>query len=119
METALAAPLVLVLLLGVIEWGYYFDQQSSVAAIALDAAGAGSRVLSTANPTGVAHDRAVDALASAGFSTADAVVTTSTGVASAGATISVTITLPYEPISGIVPSPAFLRGAATVRKQVD
>ncbi|MEQ1502226.1 MAG: TadE family protein [Myxococcota bacterium] len=119
-EFALIAPVLFAMLSGIVEWGWYlFNLQLVLNAVA-DGTRAGARIPMSASPSPatVAHDRAAALLQSLGVvssaSTASAAVTV---ITSTGATpeVFVSVSLPYTPLIGLIPTPATYSAQSTMR----
>jgi Flp pilus assembly protein TadG len=117
LEFAMALPFLLALALGVMEWGHLFVRQAELAQVVRDAASTGSRVRQSAGPTTAATLRCIDALNDAGFSSSDANISATLGTATAGAILTVHVTVPYTPLGGLAPVPTRLGATTTLRMQ--
>lgn len=101
-EFALVLPLLLMLVLGAIDWGWYFFVREVVTNAAREGARAGA-VASVATPTATAQDVAANYLTSAGLTSGEAPVA-SMGTATVGGTtvttVNVVVTYPVGSLTG-------------------
>ncbi len=116
-EFAFSMPIVLVMLLGVLEWGWLLGREVAIVQVAREAAHAGARAHSDDDPAAVAGLRARADLQTAGFDADDATITTSLSDSGteAGEVVDVQIRHPYEPMVGLIPTPDDLFARATFR----
>lgn len=113
-ELALVIPVVFVLLVGFIEWGWLMSREVAVIQVARDAAHTASRNTSVDDPLELATLRAREALEANGFSIADVVVATGFRDIEAGRVVTVRVSLPYDALVGIVPTPKRLAAETTM-----
>jgi Flp pilus assembly protein TadG len=97
-EFALLMPVIVVLGLSTIEWGWYITRREIVVAVVQDATMAG--VCSTGSPDADAIARARAGLNAAGLDGAGATVTIA-GSGAAGSLYTVTISAAYTPLVGV------------------
>lgn len=114
-ELALLVPVLLVLLVGSLEWGRVLEAQVALTQVARDAALAGARAGVDGDPAGVAEARARAALAALGRDGAGADVLVEAVPLSVGDAVRVRVTTPYAGGSTLVPVPAQLSAAVTAR----
>ena len=114
-ELALLLPVLLVLLVGALEWGRVLEAQVAIVQVARDGALAGARAGADGDPAGVAEARARAGLAALGRDAGAAEVVVAAMPLSVGDAIQVTITTPYAGGSTLVPVPAQLSAAVTAR----
>lgn len=118
LEFALVLPVMMALVSGVADYGWFFHQQSTVNTIARDATRRGS--LGTAQAAAAtAQSSGCSALNGARLATGLAadcgqVVTAVTG-ASPDAVLSVTVSVPFRPLVGLVPLPATVAANLSMR----
>jgi Flp pilus assembly protein TadG len=115
-EMAIVLPLLLLLLLGIIEWGWIFFKVSQVN----QAARHGVRVAirpSSDEPT--VREAVTTVMAGAGFAKGDYAMTISPVGVSPGQMITVTVSVDYAKIMliGFSPTPEKLHGSATMAKE--
>jgi Flp pilus assembly protein TadG len=123
-EFALVMPLMLMLLAAVIDWGHYMSTRVSIARAAMDGARAGAAALNDpATPvneiTQSAQTRTQTVLQGMGKACGSGCMITATacatgqGTSDCGAppipTVVVTVTYPYSPFFGFVPTPTNFR----------
>jgi Flp pilus assembly protein TadG len=115
-EMAIVLPLLLLLLLGIMEWGWIFFKVSQVNQAARHGVRVAIRPSSTTSDVQAAVTTIMNG---AGFATGDYEVTISPVNVSPGQTISVTVTVDYAKIMliGFSPTPEKLHGAATMAKE--
>jgi len=112
-EMALVLPVLLVLLVGTVDWGWFFVQQAGVVVIARDAAHAG--VLDSEAPAAAAAARASAALTASGVPATGQVVQVTETSASVGPVLTVAVQVTFEPLLGLVPCPEHLSARTTMR----
>ena len=110
LEFALTLPVLLVLLAGVIEWGWYLHQEVSVTWAARDGALAGSLTPPASDVEGEAVAQTRRALEAAGFDGDAAEVNAALEDSDSGALVRVTAAVPYASLLHLLPVPASLRG---------
>lgn len=115
LEVALTLPIFVLLLIGVMEWGWALPRQATLEHIARDAARAGALTESSLDPLAAATTRATERLAEAAFDTGSASIGSTSYATSSGDVIAVTISVPYTALFGLVPTPLTLEGSATMR----
>jgi Flp pilus assembly protein TadG len=121
-EFALVLPLLMLLVLGCVDWGYYFYIDQLVTNGAREGARAGAVAdAATSDPLTVAHDAAVQYLADVRLS-APATVTADPAVLAGSAAVRVTIRYPVgsvtgflQPTAGVVLVPQYAFAVATMR----
>ncbi len=114
-EFALVLPILLLLVVGAIDWGWLFVQEAAVVVCARDGAHAGA--LTADDPAAVADARARGALAAAGFVSDPGDVQVRVYDAPPGEVVEVRIEVPFEPVIGLVPTPALLVGQTTMLRE--
>lgn len=115
LEFALAAAIVVVLLGGVIEWGWLLSREVAVVQVARDAAQTASRTRLVDDPEVVAERRAEQALVELGVPMGSAEVTTTFETGDGGEVIRVRVEVPYEGIVSLVPTPSMLVAETAMR----
>ena len=117
LEVALTLPILTTLLLGVIEWGWTFPRIIALQHIADDACRIGS-LASAQDASAVALARARQQLLDAHFEVDEVVISIVSGsLPTAGATLQVELTAPYNALLGAIPTPVNLRASATQRME--
>lgn len=114
-EFAFTAPVMLLLLTGVVEWGYYIQREQLVVQAVRDGALAGSAVLDHDDAETVAQERTASALELAGFSEADFDVSVSTSTEATGDVVTVSVDVAYSPVLNLLPAPDSLHADNTFR----
>lgn len=114
-EFAVSLPVIFVLLVGVIEWGWYLHREVGVIQAVRDGALAGSVHVDPEAAEGVAVDRADAALAAAGFDPGAANTVATISSTAEGDVILVTTSLPYTSMLKLLPTPATLAAESTFR----
>ncbi|MCB9779619.1 MAG: pilus assembly protein [Alphaproteobacteria bacterium] len=114
-EVALTMPVIVLLFVGIVEWGVTFPQQLQFENIARDAARAGSVELRVDDPEGAAVAMATHRLTQSGFTPSEVTVTTSIDPSAGGDALTVTVTKDYTALFGLVPTPLQLIGTASFR----
>lgn len=116
-EFAFALPILLILGAGVAEWGWWLSREVEVVMVARDATLAASITRISDNPAGVATSRAIEALDLARFDEARADIQTGTVSTASGVAIEVRVSVPYDDLIPLIPSPANLRATTAMRLQ--
>mgnify|MGYP002632515604 CR=1 FL=1 len=115
-EVALSLPVVALMLVGILEWGWYLQREAQIIQSVREGALAASVTSEALDPLAAAEEHVNAALLAGGFADATVVVTEvnlDTGLA-----LRVDCELPYPSLLGIVPTPARL-GASTTMRLVD
>ena len=119
-EFALVLPVLLAVTSGIVDYGWYYSQALSVIYAAREGGrtGAAHDFDDTGTPCSIAETATINALKAAGFSTASASqvagsVTTDSGTGEL--VLSVTATIPYTKLWGLLPTPTNMVGRITVR----
>lgn len=115
LELALTAPVLLLLGIGTVEWGWYLHQELALVQAVRNGALAGAVARVSAGPASLAEAGARRAMEAAGLPTGDATITATLTPLSDGTAIHLDVRLPYAPISALLPLPATLRATATMR----
>lgn len=106
-EFALTLPVLLLLLAGVMDYGWYFFVQAGVQSAAADAVRMGVDADGGVDPGALAEAAATDVLEDAGLPCLGACsVIASVEVQPGYRLLRVVVDRPYEPLVGLVPSPA-------------
>ncbi len=115
-EMALVLPLLMMLLLGIIDWGWVFYQEFNLASAVRQGARVGVTVPPSAapDPPTTAKATATAALAALGVDVSGATITSAYGGAAPMTTLTVAVKLPYKPIIGFVPTPKSLSYSMTM-----
>jgi Flp pilus assembly protein TadG len=116
-EMALTAPILLSMAAGVVEWGWYMNQQVTVIQAVRDAARAGAlaEADAEADPASVALARIEDRMAEIGFDPTQSSVTATVSDSSVGQVLTVSAVVLYPGLLGLVPTPDRLRASTTMR----
>lgn len=117
-ETALCAPVLLAVLSGVLDWGWFLSRESELVEAVRDAARVGAAAPAGSDPMVLAEARLSESLSDLGFSATLAVITIErTTDADVGSDVlSVAVSLPHSPLFGLVLAPDAL--GARVRMPV-
>ena len=116
-EAAIAFPVILVLLVGVVEYAWCFLRAHQVSSAAREGARAGIRADGTSTQVVAAVDGAMTAygLGSSGYS-----VSSTSVVVAAGETVQVDVSVTYEgnlELLGLLPMPATLNASVVMAKE--
>lgn len=114
-EFALILPVLLALITGVMDYGWYFTQQHLVINAVREGARAGATTAADDGPENEAEARAREVLEGHGFNTDGNTVTVSVDTAADPVTITVTAALEYPGLIGFVPLPTNLGASLTMR----
>ena len=114
-EFALCLPLVIVILTGVLDWGFYFSTWHEVQTAAREATRAGASTDVDDGPEDAATARAKEWLADANISTDGARVDATINGAAPDLVLAVSLDVPFTPFVGLVPTPDDASGAMTMR----
>lgn len=115
MESALVIPVLLVLLVGVLEYGRLLVSEVAVVQIARDAALAGARTAEADDPDAVSTARAGTGLTAAGLEAGASSVVVSRVTLPCGEAIQVHVSVPFDAIVPLVPVPGNLAASTTAR----
>ncbi len=116
-EFAVTLPIVLLLLIGVLEWGRMLAREVAVVTVARDAAHAGALTRKTDDPTRIARLQAEDGLRAAGFNPAVATVEARSFPNPAGTMLELRVTVPFSPLFGLLPVTNQLHAITTIRME--
>ncbi|MCB9761242.1 MAG: pilus assembly protein [Alphaproteobacteria bacterium] len=116
-EFALTMPLLLVLIAAIIDFGWYFNQQMMLLHSVREGARTGATTSQDGDPLGDAEARVSAALMEAGLDASAATVTASFSGTAPQELITVSATLPFQPIVTLVPLPVSLNGELTMRME--
>ena len=105
LEMAFILPILLLVLAGIMDWSMMLFQQMSVVVAAGRGARIAAGVAEREGPTGLARASAEAWLARFGLAPELAEVSASLGGSGDAATITVTVTVPYHPLVGLIPMP--------------
>lgn len=114
-EFAITLPVLMVLLVGVIEWGWHLHRRVAVVQAVRDGALAGCVVQDPTEAESIAVERTEAALDAAGFTSADATVEANSSVEATGDVITVSASVPYTSIFKLVPVSDTLVAESTFR----
>ncbi len=110
-ELALTAPILLVLATVSLDWGWYFTRQIQLSSAVRDAGLTAGSHSEGRVPEQVAIDRVTAALVQGGFD-ADGATTTAVTVSDPigdGEVVVLSVSAPWEPLTGFVPMPSAVR----------
>ena len=116
-EFALTLPFILVMLIGVLEWGRMLAREVAVVTVARDAAHAGALTRSVNDPVMVARLQAQDGLVAAGFDPAKAIITVNLLANPMGNMLKVEVTVPFVAIFRLLPTAPQLYASTTIRRE--
>lgn len=114
-EFALVLPVLLLLVVGAIDWGWLFVQQAAVVVCARDGAHAGA--LAAEDAQAAADARARGSLMASGFVTDPGDVQVRVYEAPPGEVVEVRIAVPFDPVVGLVPTPDQLVARTTMLRE--
>ena len=114
-ELAIALPLVLLIVGGVVEWGWYFSRSTALVQVTRDAALAGVLTEVDDDPEGAALARAQDVLDALGFEPGSATVEATVLDTAQGLTLEVSASHPYDELLVFMPTPDQLAARAELR----
>jgi Flp pilus assembly protein TadG len=109
-EFAFLLPVVLGLLSGVVDWGWYLSREADLEDCTRDAARTGVLNTDASDPAVLAEQRLQESLSALGFDLAGATVTAAVEMDPTldDEVLSVSVRLPHAPMIGLVPSPSEL-----------
>ena len=118
-EFALTLPLLFVIVSGILEYGWYLFQLSSVVHAVRDGTRIGVTVPLEEGPEEIATTHARNVLAGLGVPCGASGCTVEASLAPAGdiTIMRLEIEVPYEPVVGLLPHPSVLRGHFTMMMQ--
>lgn len=114
-EFALTVPVLLILALGLVEWGWVFTREVAVIQAVRDGAVAGSCVRLTLDPVAAARSRVFKSLDASGFVSTEATVNAVVTPFPWGQVITVTVSVPYHKVVNLFPAPSVLEWDATMQ----
>ncbi len=114
-EFAFTAPVFLVMLAGVIEWGWFLERQVALVQATRDGALAGSVVEDRDDATAVAIARTSQTLTLGGFNVDEAEISATLSSLSTGDVVTVSVDLTYHNMLKMLPTPDLLRAESTFR----
>lgn len=119
LEFALVAPILVVLLVGVVEWGVVFAQEVALIQVVREAAHTGARVRRSADPAPneVARARVMAALPGAGFQPGDATVLSQVESTASGFTLRLRVSVDRQALFSLVPSTDTLSAETVMRME--
>jgi len=118
LEFALVAPILVALMTGVVDYGWYFSERIALVSAVRDAARVGvtTSQQDERSPEQTAEDALIAALSDQGYRGTIYVDIALEGSAP-DQNLSVTAALPYQPLVGFVPNPDFLRSSLVMRME--
>ncbi|HND32869.1 MAG TPA: TadE/TadG family type IV pilus assembly protein [Myxococcota bacterium] len=116
-EFAVTLPIVLLLLIGVLEWGRMLAREVAVVTVARDAAHAGALTKKTDDPTRIAKLQTEDGLRAAGFDPDLATVEVRSFPNPAGTMLELRVTVPFSALFGLIPVSSQLHAVTTIRME--
>ncbi len=114
-EFALVVPVLLLLLAGVIEWGWYLSREVAVIQAVREGALTGTLTREEDDPVTAGTARLRDVLATTGFDAAGASCSGALTDTSIGRTITLQTSLRYVGLIPFIPTPTTLGAALTMR----
>lgn len=114
-EFALTVPVLVAMLAGIADYGWFFNQQQSVVAAVREGARAGALAPRNQDPRALAADRARASLDNAGLDSQQATVVAEYIDAPPNLLVGVDVSLPYTPLMGLVPTPERLHSRLSAR----
>ena len=114
-EFALILPVLMSILLGIAEWGWYFNHQLAALNALREGARTGAVTLQEDDPTSAAETRARAALTELGLDGTGATVTATLSGTTPDELITVQVAVTYDPLTGLIPTPGTLGGTLTMR----
>lgn len=117
-ELALALPIVLVLLTGVIEWGWLLAREVELVQVAREAAHHAALTAPEDDPVAAAEQRATADLLAAGFDPELVDVQATILDSDVGEVIEVNVSTDYEALLGLLPVPPRLAAETTMLLEV-
>ena len=115
LEFALLFPVVMVMLAAIVDYGWYLSRAELVVQAAREGARAGAMTDYDASPELAATERAKSALAELGVVSSDPSITTKLVGTSPDMLVRVDISMPYEPLMGLLPVPKRVEASNTMR----
>jgi len=115
LELAFAAPVLLVLIGGVVEIGMLMMRQEEVITICREGVMWGAMTRQVNNPPAVATTRIRNSLQAAGFNSTNTTITATLINTAYGKALQVNMSVPYTPFLNIIESNSQLRASATMR----
>jgi Flp pilus assembly protein TadG len=107
-EFALVLPILLAIITAVMEYGWLFLQQANLSAAVRDGARVGSMTAQADGPGAAVETRVRAAMTTLSLPGTAATVTTAQSVAAPAEVLTVTVSMTYTPLIGLVPTPANL-----------
>lgn len=107
-EFALVLPILMALVSAVLEYGWLFYQQANLSAAAREGARIGSMTMQAADPGAFAVARVRAAMTTMNLPGSTATVTTAQSGTTPAEILTVTVTMTYTPLIGLVPTPGTL-----------
>ena len=117
MEFALGVSVLLVLGVGIAEWGWAMRCQTAVISAAREGARTGAGTLQEDDPEAAAEARAIAALDDAGLDSSTATVVATIDGVDPDAAITLSVDLPHPSLAPLVPTLGTLSSTATMRLQ--
>ncbi len=118
-EFALVLPLLLAVIGAIVEYGSFFNQQIDMVGVVRDTIRTGATQRHTWTPTPIARAREVAfaGLIEQGWDPQNAVVDVTLSGSAPDQVMSVSISVPYRPIFGMIPVPKSVNGGAVMRME--
>ncbi len=113
-EFALALPVLLAVLAGVVDYGWYFLQRAAFLNAAKDAVRIGVASPEQQDPTTLATEHAQGILDASGHDFDDATLDTDIVDLDGTLALTVRVSRPFEPLAGLVPAPEQVSAAVTM-----
>lgn len=121
-EFALVLPVLLTLTAGIVDYGWYYSTELTVIHAVREGARAGAAADQGDDACSIARVATVEALQASGFTTAspsnvDVEVVDAPTIGTGGRTITVTVSMPYNELWGLVTTPTNMIAAMTMRME--
>lgn len=115
LEFAISLPVLLILVAGIVDFGWWFYREVGIIQIARDAALAGSITKLASDPMGTAQARAQAALTAAGYALGPATVQTRSVATASGTCLEVSLSAPYDHLLSLIPAPDTVQSLTCIR----
>ena len=116
-EFAMTLPVLVTIMMGMMDYSWFFQQQHVVSAAAREGARAGAVAGPDDDPDALARSAAYAALSRAGVTTSGISITSETSGADPDVFVTVAVAVPYGGLTGLVPVPEAVRASAAARME--
>jgi Flp pilus assembly protein TadG len=121
-EFALVLPVLLTLTAGIVDYGWYYSTELTVIHAVREGARAGAAAEEDDDACTIATNATVEALNASGFTSAtagnvDVAVVDAPTIGTGGLTITVTVSMPYNELWGLVTTPTNMIASMTMRME--